>query len=150
MDNITIQKILASNPLTNRVFKGCFPCDLLPNPLTLQYPAAFIVNLDSHELDGSHWVSVYAYAMEKEVIYFDSLALPVNDIIEKTFLCKFPKTITNTIAFQSPFAKTCAHYCICFIHFLSTGFSFEQFINMLCKCNNTDAFVRYFVNKIFE
>lgn len=148
MNNITIQKILEANPQTARVFKGCSPCDLLPDPLTLEYPAAFIVNLDSHELDGSHWVGVYAYGKKRDVYYFDSLALPLNDTIKNTFLFKFPKFIANTIAFQNPLSNACAHYCICFVYFLSIGYTFEQFLDMLSNCNNTDLFVRYIVNKI--
>lgn len=147
MDSITIRKILNSNLSTSKVFSGCFPCDLLPHPTTLQYPAALIINLDNHQDDGSHWVAVFAIGLEKEIYYFDSLSLPIMPIIQTDFLNKFTKIIKNTKPFQNPFANTCAHYCICFVLFLSNGYTFNEFILMLSKNENTDFFVTHIVNE---
>lgn len=148
MDTTQIVKILTANPQTKRVFQGCFPCDRLPDPLNLRFPAAFVVNLDTHRMEGSHWISIYAEGLQREVIYFDSLALPTSKIIEENFLKKFPRIIRNTKPFQSPFANTCAHYCIFLIYKLSQGHLFNQILSLLEKISNTDMFVKLFVNKL--
>lgn len=150
MDSLTIKKILNSNPRTSRIFKGCFPCDLLPHPTTLQFPVALIVNLDDHQLDGSHWVAIFARGLEKEIYYFDSLALPIMPIIQTNFLNYFPKIIKNLKSFQHPFANTCAYYCICFVLFLSNGYTFDEFIHLLSNHTNPDFFVTFIVHGIFE
>lgn len=149
MDGITIQKILNSNQKTSQIFRGCFPCDLLPNPKTLQYPAALIINLDSHKYEGSHWVATYARGIDKEVIYFDSLSLPIIENIQN-FLRFFPKIIKNSRPFQNPLFNTCAHYCIVFVYYISIGHNFDEFLNFLSRCQHTDFFVREIVNNIFE
>uniref|UniRef100_A0A914I0R6 DNA-directed DNA polymerase n=1 Tax=Globodera rostochiensis TaxID=31243 RepID=A0A914I0R6_GLORO len=61
MDSNQISQILEANPLTRRVFHGCFPCDRLPNPQTLQpkTPTALIVNLDPEGMKGSHWIAIF-------------------------------------------------------------------------------------------
>ena len=112
------------------MFLGCFPCDLLPSPDSLQYPKALIVNFDSHEKEGSHWVAIYAQGRQRDVIYFDSLALPIPPLIIN-FLNKFPRIKRNLIPFQSPLANTCAHYTIYFIYYLSQGHSFDNFLHQL-------------------
>lgn len=114
MDSITIEKILNLGSRTSKIFKGCFPCDLLPQPEKLDYPAALIINLETHQFEGSHWVAVFAHGLEKEVYYFDSLALPIKKTIAD-FLGAFPNLIKNSHAYQNLFSHTCAHYCICFI-----------------------------------
>lgn len=149
MDSITIEKILNLGSRTSKIFKGCFPCDLLPQPEKLDYPAALIINLETHQFEGSHWVAVFAHGLEKEVYYFDSLALPIKKTIAD-FLGAFPNLIKNSHAYQNLFSHTCAHYCICFIYFLSIGYEFNNFLNMLSKQNNSDEFVRHFVNKMIE
>ncbi|CAK5080390.1 unnamed protein product [Meloidogyne enterolobii] len=149
MDSQQISKILRSNEETAKVFKGCFPCDLMPNPSHLIYPAALVVNLDRHQLKGSHWIAIYAYDKRKEVIYFDSLALPINSIIEENFLNKFSRTIKNKKAYQSIFEDTCGHHCICFIYFLSKGYSFNDYIEYLERYpKSCDLLVKKFMNKM--
>ena len=102
------------------MFLGCFPSDRLPPPTSLQYPAALIVNLDPHGQRGSHWVGIFAYGLQRDVIYFDSLDLPILPSIA-IFLKAFPHVKKNTKPYQSPLANTCAHYTIYFIYFLSHG-----------------------------
>uniref|UniRef100_A0A1I8BIY2 Uncharacterized protein n=1 Tax=Meloidogyne hapla TaxID=6305 RepID=A0A1I8BIY2_MELHA len=38
-------------------FWGCFPCDR-PPPRIIRLPCVLIINLDSHESGGSHWIAL--------------------------------------------------------------------------------------------
>jgi hypothetical protein len=148
MEGDQVAKILEANPVTKKNFRGCSPSDGLPSPSSLSYPAAFVVNLDPHNKKGSHWISIFAYGLNREVLYFDSLALPINENIEEQFLKAFPKTRWNSQSYQSPLSNTCAHYCICFIYYISQGSTYDQFLKLLDSKYDTDLFVREIVNKM--
>ena len=141
-----ITQILRANPMTSKIFEGCFPCDLLPS--LKKCPTALIVNLDPHEKQGSHWITLY---VEKDqIFYFDSLALPVSSCIVKSFLKNFKIVKRNVRLYQSPLSKTCAHHCISLIYYLSQGYSIFKYITLLDSINNTDLFVTKIVNNMIN
>lgn len=150
MDNEQLTRILKRNPKMEKVYRGSFPCDDLPNPSSLIYPAALIVNLDPSFFDGSHWIAIFAYGKGREVIYFDSYAIPPNILINNDFLSYFPRVIRNKRAYQAFNTETCPLYCILFIYFLSIGYSFNYFIRLLENCYNSDLFVKDIINKLIE
>lgn len=150
MDGEQLSRILIRNPKMDAVFRGCFPCNELPDPITLKYPAALIVNLDPDFLEGSHWIALYAYGLGREVIYFDSYALPPNILINNDFLFHFPRVVRNKKQYQAFKTETCPLYCILFIYFLSIGYPFTYYIRLLDNCYNTDLFVRDMINKLIE
>lgn len=41
----------------SNIFKGVFASDRLPSKFTL--PAAFVINLSTHNSRGTHWVALY-------------------------------------------------------------------------------------------
>lgn len=145
-----IENILHSNTHTRQIFRGCYPSDGLPDPKSIQYPSTYVVNLDPHQFQGSHWIAIYVKRINDEAYYFDSLALPINEIIEESFLQKFPRVRKNSKAYQSPLNNTCAHHCISFIYFISIGFDFNQYLKLLDTKFNTDLFVKTIVNKLIE
>jgi len=137
------------------VFQGCLPCDRLPDKNSIKYPAAFVLNLDPHQLEGSHWVAIFAEGKERPIYYYDSLMLfniqqPKIGCIINSFLKQFPQVITNCKPYQSPLANTCGHHCICFIYFLSNNYTFTQYIKLIERENNPDLFVQIFVNKLIK
>jgi len=150
MESDLITKILSTNPLTKQIFAGWFPSDQIPSPHKLKYPTALVVNLDPHQMEGSHWVGIFAEGQKRPIYYFDSLCMPTSPIIEENFLSKFPQIIKNQRPFQSPKASTCAHHCIVFIYYMSLGYTFPQYIELLSKKENPDSFVKFIVNKMIE
>ena len=150
METHQINKILASNPRTQRFYRGCFASDQLPDPSTLKYPSSMVVNLDPQHLKGSHWIAIFATGMQRDVIYFDSLALPINPTIEGTFLSKFPRILKCPKPFQNPLSDICGHYCITMIFFLSNGLLFPEFIQFLENSNNPDLLVSKFVKEMLD
>lgn len=100
-------------------------------------------------MDGSHWIALFVNGLEREVFYFDSLALPTSKLIEEKFLKKFPRIVKNRKAYQSPFSHTCAHFCIVFIFLMSQGNTFDQILCLLEK-QNCEMFVKLFVNKLIN
>lgn len=72
----------------NGIFKGVYPCDLLPKRFSL--PAAFIINLSSHKTRGSHWVALYI-DRKRVAHYFDSFGFSPQQNNIATFIKKHSK-----------------------------------------------------------
>jgi hypothetical protein len=148
MDSRQINKVMEHVKM--KVFQGCFPCDRLPHPSALNYPAALIVNLDPHGFEGSHWVAIYARGRNKDVYYFDSLNLPILPIINEKFLNHFSKVIRNTKPFQSITSDSCAQHVICFLYFMNSGKTFDRYLHFLDFKSNPDLFVKLFIRKMIK
>ena len=146
MYNTQITAILRSNPQTNHLFQGCFPCNNLPHPIEAK---VLVVNLDPQGYQGSHWISIYVQTSE-QVVYFDSLNLPTSICIIDSFLKNFSAVVRNLRAYQSLTSDCCAHHCISFTYFLSKGYTFTQYLKMLDKINDPDMFVQNIVNKMIN
>lgn len=138
MDTLQVTRILRSNPLTSRSFKECIPIDHLREPST--FPSSYVVNLDSSDEEGSHWV-VYYFLRKNNVLYFDSFARPptLNINVQR-----------NIKPYQSIDANTCPHHCISFIYHISIGFSLNQYCRLLNSQNNPDLFVKQFVRNLLN
>jgi len=109
-----------------------------------------VANFDPHDFQGSHWIAIFAERRGGEVCYFDSLNLPTNPIILKTFLVKFPNIVRNNCQYQSYNSKTCGHFCIMFIYYMSIGFTFPQFLKLLDTLSDPDLFVKHFISKLIK
>lgn len=111
----------------NGIFKGVYPCDLLPKRFSL--PAAFIINLSSHKTRGSHWVALYI-DRKRVAHYFDSFGFSPQQNNIVTFINKHSKKMHfNKRQIQHVVSNKCGKFSILFI--LSKLFNkcFEEIIN---------------------
>lgn len=126
LTNIDISYLIEPFQRQN-IFKGVFPCDALPKSFSL--PAAFVVNLSTHNSKGSHWVAIYIDC-SRTAEYFDSFGLPPMQKHIQHFLRVNSKYITyNKKQIQHIVSNKCGKYVIVFV---------------LCKMYGKD------VNEIFE
>jgi hypothetical protein len=95
-------------------FIGVFPWDRLPKHIT---PISrLIVNTDSHNLGGQHWIAL-SYEKGGIVLAFDPFGwyyppLLVNRIHVNPSI---RRVMFNRTMYQSPSEKTCGLYCIRFL-----------------------------------
>ena len=61
MNTLQILNVLQSDPFTKSVFTSVVPSDRLPDTV-LEKPRGFIVNVDTSDGPGSHWVAIYLTA----------------------------------------------------------------------------------------
>ena len=159
MDSKQIEKILWANKWTNPSFIGCFAADEIPKAF-YKYPCSIIINLDTKNKPGSHWVAAYIQNPSK-IYYFDSLGSlnclyppflepspycitgPNYPIYQ--FLNRFQSRTLNKMIYQSVFAKNCADYCIYFIHSMCIGIPFDKIVTILDNQNDPNTFVSHFV-----
>ena len=64
------------DPYLEPIFKGVFASDQLPKEKEIQTRSAYIVNVHTHDRQGSHWLSIFVENDQCEV--FDSYGLPIH------------------------------------------------------------------------
>lgn len=142
MNTAEIDYILLNNPLTRRIYKGCFPSDQLPK--CRRFPCAMVANLDDSTEQGTHWVALFA-PNRKHVYYYDSLAGPtVVNILQ--YLHENFRKITRIIKpLQARGTSVCGQYAIFFIYMSARGFPPDRIYDLLKSLKHRDRFVDGFV-----
>lgn len=146
MNTETVDRILKSLPATKRFYRGCFAADQIPT--CNNFPCSVVVNLDTSEHKGSHWVALFM-ENSQQIIYFDSLCLPpFGNILE--YLGKFKNITKNSKIYQSYFSNVCGFYCIFIIYHLSVNYSFEKTLKLLENFSTPDLAVKKFVLNLLK
>jgi hypothetical protein len=105
-------------------FRGVFMRNTLPPKI--HNKECGVINLDSSEGDGTHWVAYYKSGENR--IYFDSFGLdPPNEV--KKYL-SLP-LLTQTYQLQKTDDVTCGHLCVFVLKELTSGKQFNDIINAL-------------------
>ena len=107
-------KILKNaDPETRKAYGGVFSIDQLPFAIP-QYPYFMIINTQSHNLPGEHWKTVFI-DREKRAEVFDSLALPLSNILIR-WLNRFTRSFSvNRLFYQHPLSPSCGAFSLYFV-----------------------------------
>lgn len=95
-------------------FAGVFPLNKMPR--ALRPPVNFIVNTDTHNLPGQHWLAV-SYKKDGIVYAFDPFGVYYPRIL-KIYLIQLERTAPvryNKTQYQSIFETTCGLYCLAWL-----------------------------------
>ena len=131
LSNFDIQKMAKHLEIPN--FKGVFTRDQLPKKIGNK--EAGIVNLNTSNEPGSHWVAYFRDGSKK--IYFDSFGQVIPTEIQKYLKTKdeyrysLPVIERNTDVVQEPNTVICGHLCLYVLDNLSKGVNFQDIINTL-------------------
>ena len=145
---LTRQMKNCGNHYSKRIFLGVFPRDCLPKSVP-NYPCTLIINTDTKNLPGKHWVAIYISSY-KEGEYFDSFGHePPQDIAIwlNRFSLKWKKV--NVSLLQNPLSVQCGHFVLFYVnerpqvqshfHVLkqlhSDSFSNEEFVKQYYHAN---------------
>ena len=71
-----VDYLARQDPYLEPIFKGVFASDQLPKEKEIQTKSAYIVNVDTHDKQGSHWLSIFVENDQCEV--FESYGLPIH------------------------------------------------------------------------
>jgi hypothetical protein len=102
-------------------FRGVFMRDTLPSKIN-NFECG-IVNLDSSENNGTHWVAYYKN--KTHCIYFDSFGLPAPLELEHYFNQPY---FYQTFQLQDANDYICGHLCLYVLRGLTKGISFKNII----------------------
>lgn len=138
-----IHRILYRDPITAPTFQGVFSSDQIPS---LHPRSHIVVNLDSAQQPGSHWLALYT-KNENHLEFFDSLGQSPEfyggNILSYT--AQFPVVQFNSNSFQSVTSNVCGQYCIYYLLRRCQGQSMEAILSDLCRNVNNDYRMYQFV-----
>ena len=109
-------------------FIGVFPIDQLPTPVRAD--TCFIVNTDSSNLPGKHWLAIRVNT-NKEAYYFDSLCSYPVACIANHLLRYVTKLYYITESIQNPLTNLCGHFCVQYLYCHAVDSNPIKFINNL-------------------
>ena len=113
MNTEEIFDLMKSDREIRKKFMGVYALDLIPHHLPI--PCFIVVNLDSSEKKGSHWIVLHF--QRKHVEYFDSLGKePVKSIhnllTSNEFIYKY-----NKKRLQSAYTESCGLFCFYYSYY---------------------------------
>ena len=151
LTSVQLNQYLTSDPY----FIGVYPRDCLPKTLSdcrrQSPPLTLIVNTDTSNLSGRHWVAIYVdeyYHGE----YFDSLAQPI-PLHLSLWLSRFSTGWTYVLQpfidppIQSIYTQTCGAFTYYFVHRRPLVDSIRQVLLPFHRHESNDTFVIAYLNK---
>ena len=97
-------------------FVGVFPVDNLPSSAARFQKINFVVNTDSGNLPGTHWIAVWYNGDNSPSEIFDSFALTPPAAVQLWCSRNASKHwISSKFCIQHPTATTCGLYCCQFL-----------------------------------
>jgi len=135
MENValTTQQLdyLARNdPYLEPIFRGMFASDKLPKEKDTRRRSAYIVNVDTHDKPGSHWISVFVENGHCE--FFDSYGMPIkwykpSPLVNLIF--KHYQVVSNNEGqLQATDSSTCGHHTLFYLFARAKGKTIDDFI----------------------
>lgn len=110
---------------------GVFASDQIPKRLAL--PAAIVVNNDTSDKPGSHWVSLFI-DKKGNANYFDSYGRPpISQYIRDAIKRNCRKWQYNKKQFQSFDSRVCGEYCINFLYNMCKSNDFRSFLDQFSR-----------------
>lgn len=139
------------NIYTQKKFIGVFASDQLPNK-RYNYPACFIVNVDSSTKSGSHWLAFYLTSPQ-HLEFFDSYGQAPSYYRGRiwNYVRRFRRVNFNSMTLQTNTTAVCGHYCIYYLYWKCRGRSLNQMLlSFIPQHISNDMKVYHFVTKHFR
>ena len=96
-----ISDVLTRDLKTKQVFRGVFASNALPTFLSQGQTHALVINFDTNDKPGSHWIGVFVRS-SGSCVYFDPLGLPPMIPTIQRFIKRNSTSLTcNTMTIQN-------------------------------------------------
>ena len=143
MDTSEIMDLMMKDKKIKKNFKGVYPIDLIPE--NLDYPSLIVVNLDSSEKKGSHWVVLH-YISNHIVEHFDSIGRKPEEHIISILFKKILTYKYNHKRLQSLYTNTCGLFCLFYSYYSARN---EDMITVLDRFGDTYKKNEFIVIKFY-
>lgn len=150
MNTVQISKVLKSNNLTHKIFKGVYALDELPKQVSR--PSILVVNTDTSNEKGTHWLAIFV-PVRGCAEYFDSFGNPPFHIEIIKFLQNHSKCfVFNNKCLQSNITSVCGQYCCVYLWVRSSCKSMKYFLNLFNTSSplQNDRKIEKMFRKIFK
>ena len=142
MNTLQILNVLKCDSFTKSVFTDVLPSDRLPNQIQKR-PRGFILNVDTSNAPGTHWISIYITADGKGEFFYSYGEPP--EFYSRNFSSKFT---WNEKASQSQWSRVCGQYCLFYALHRSRNIPMSTIVNMFTQYKDwNDSLVRDFIRK---
>ena len=116
-------------------FAGVFPSDRLPARPVDEGPRGYIVNIDTHDQPGGHWVALWTH--DGGCTVMDSFAIPLamykpHDLLD-WLTHHFEGFESNGHAIQAVDSQACGLYALMFLIHMSVGGTLDTFMNIFSR-----------------
>jgi hypothetical protein len=125
------------------------PCDKLTEIKIIKYPLCLVVNTDTSEESGKHWVSFYIDNIQSYVEFYDSygLGIEIYSHYFKDFVTLLNRPLKeNIVQIQNYESVVCGHYAIYFMYKRICG---HASLSIYCKFSSNykknDNIVQQFI-----
>lgn len=150
MNSAELLNILESDQHTNLLNPAVKAFNhFLEEPLNC--PSMTIVNLDTSDKPGSHWVAIFV-PMNGKTEYFDSYGNKPNvHLLSK--LQQLDDRITYSLFPIQGLSTVCGQYCLLFLLLRSRNYLYQDIIStfFMCKFNTErDAIANFMINHFFD
>ena len=114
-----IKRLVETDLLASRHFRGVFSCDTLPQNVS-DLPMLLVANTDPSDLPGSHWVAVWINC-QRQGYFFDSYGFPPETYGQE--LHKFMNENTRRYTsqrrqLQAQSSNVCGQWCVYFCYWV--------------------------------
>lgn len=127
-------------------FDGVFPIDQLPVKRKKSF--TFILNIDSHNLPGTHWIAVIVRSNRTGFI-FDSFGLAPPLTLQQWLNKRGIQWSINTQQVQPSDSIMCGYYCIYFLYYATSSMQDDHFVNIMKNIFFVNA-VQYYNEDIIK
>ena len=129
MNTLEILKNLQRDKYSN--FCGVFAGDQLPKKII--YPCGFVVNTDTKNKKGEHWIAIY-FRDKDNSIFFDPMGFSPKYHKFLRYLKQHSKTYEwNDQQIQGLLSINCGYFCVLFIQKISRNCGFGRFLKFFRK-----------------
>jgi len=130
MNSNDIIRIIMSNKRASRMFKGVYPRDKLPTKIDKRSRRVYIINTDSSDKKGEHWVAVN-FNPNGIAEYFDSFGFsPTHSEIKEFITNNSRSWVYNRRLLQNLISSYCGFYVVYFVFMKSRGASLHQLLGV--------------------
>ena len=125
MDSNTLARLMTSDRMIERRFRGIYPLDMIPKNVPAN--SLIVVNQDRSMEVGSHWIVLHY--KEKDIVeHFDSVGKAPKKFMHNLLIGNRSKYMYNNSSLQSYNTNTCALFCLYYSFYSCRFMSFQNIL----------------------
>ena len=101
-----------------------------------------ILNTDSKNQPGTHWLALYA-PLSGGIEQFDSFGYSPS-----MYSLDFLDPLHLSFSLQSPSTSVCGHYCIVYIYLRSHNYSLSDIVDLITNISSRDVRIKQYIYKM--
>ena len=147
MNTSQLQCAIQCDKQMQEKIKGVYASNQIVNLNIKSTDTGIIVNTDSSDKPGRHWLAFYFTSYE-QIECFDSYGLSPEYYSHNlgAFVKKYESVVTNNKQLQGPNTMVCGQYCLFYLMHRCRGYSMNDIVNMFSSDTYVnDQFVYDFI-----